>query len=205
MTIYDKKPSFVYGFHGLDEGIAHDILLQKKDFESSQNDYDWLGKGVYFWENNIERARQYAVETSQRKDSTVKSPFVLGAVLDLGNCLDLLDQKYLDFLKSAYELMVEDFADQSIPIPENTGFGTDDFDFKKRQLDCAVIRYAHSISKEKGIEFDTVRSVFWEGEALYDNAGFRRYNHVQIAVLNADCIKGVFLPKSTSIQSSPVS
>ena len=81
MTIYDGKPSFVYGFHGLDEDIAHEILLQKQNFKSSQNDYDWLGQGVYFWENNIERARQYATETSQRNGSTVKSPFVLGAVL----------------------------------------------------------------------------------------------------------------------------
>ncbi len=199
MTIYDGKPSFVYGFHGLDEDIAHEILLQKQNFKSSQNDYDWLGQGVYFWENNIERARQYATETSQRNGSTVKSPFVLGAVLDLGNCLDLLDQKHLDFLKSVYELMIEDFNEQSIPIPENTGFGTQDFDFKNRKLDCAVIRYAHAISKENGTEFDTVRSVFWEGETLYENAGFRRNNHIQIAVLNDDCIKGVFLPKSTSI------
>ena len=95
--------------------------------------------------------------------------------------------------------MIEDFNEQSIPIPENTGFGTQDFDFKNRKLDCAVIRYAHAISKENGTEFDTVRSVFWEGETLYENAGFRRNNHIQIAVLNDDCIKGVFLPKSTSI------
>ena len=35
-----------------------------------------------------------------RKDSKIKTPFVLGAIIDLGNCLDLLDQKNLDLLKS---------------------------------------------------------------------------------------------------------
>lgn len=27
---------------------------------SSDNDYDWLGPGIYFWENNPKRAIDYA-------------------------------------------------------------------------------------------------------------------------------------------------
>ena len=86
--MYTTKPTFVYGFHGLDEVIAKKILNQEEDFKLSNNNYD--------------RAKQYAVKASKRNNSTIKNPFVLGAVLDLGNCFDLLDQKYLDFLSLAY-------------------------------------------------------------------------------------------------------
>jgi len=30
------------------------------DFKPSENDYDWLGHGMYFWENSQHRAKQFA-------------------------------------------------------------------------------------------------------------------------------------------------
>ena len=66
---------------------------------------------------------------------------------------------------------------------------------KKRGLDCAVIRYAHRLAETAGEEFDSVCAAFWEGEELYPGAGFRKGNHIQIAILNHNCIKGVFLPR----------
>jgi hypothetical protein len=193
--MYSSKPSYVFGFHGLDEDVAMNILTQKDEFKQSTNDYDWLGNGIYFWENNYERAIQYAKEDSTRKDSKIKKPFVLGAIIDLGNCLDLLDQKYLDFLKLAYEKLESDLKEVGQTLPKNSPFGSSDFDFKKRELDCAVIRYAHQLAKDEGFPFDSVRAAFLEGERLYDNAGFKQQNHIQIAILNPDCIKGIFLPR----------
>lgn len=72
--MYSTKPSLVYGFHGLDEAVALKILNQEDDFRHSTNDYDWLGTGVYFWENNLERARQYAVLDSKRANTGSQSP-----------------------------------------------------------------------------------------------------------------------------------
>lgn len=193
--MYSSKPAFVYGFHGLDKSVAFDILNQKTDFKPSNNNYDWLGEGVYFWENNYARAKEYAEVAAQRTGSTIKDPFVLGSIIDLGNCLDLLDQKYLDFLKIAYESLKAYLASQNRELPTNSAFGPNDFDFKKRELDCAVIRYAHQLAEESGEKFDSVRAAFWEGEELYPSAGFRKGNHIQIAILNQNCIKGVFLPR----------
>lgn len=193
--MYNIQPAFVLGFHGLDQDIAFQILNQKTTFDPSNNDYDWLGEGVYFWENNLERAKQYAVEDSQRRSTKIKTPFVLGAVIDLGNCLDLLNQDGLDFLAFAYQEFALSLSEQNMEMPANQSFTRADFDFKKRQLDCAVIRYAHSLAEKNGKRFDTVRAVFWEGESLYEGAGFKRYNHIQIAVLNPNCIKGIFLPR----------
>lgn len=130
--MYSTKPSYVFGFHGLDKTIALDILTQKKEFKHSNNNHDWLGNGIYFWENNLERAKQYALEDMKRKNSKIKEPFVLGTILDLGNCLDLLDQRYLDLLKVAYEELEKDLKQQKLPLPQNTGFSDNDFDLKKR-------------------------------------------------------------------------
>ena len=94
------------GFHGLDEDIGKKVLNGELTLRHSENSYDWLGHGVYFWESSPERAYQFAEQSSQRQQSTVKKPFVIGAVIDLGVCLDLLDKKWLDFLQEAYKQMV---------------------------------------------------------------------------------------------------
>ena len=193
--MYTRKPSFIYGFHGLDEDIAIKILNKEMDFKSSNNNYDWLGNGIYFWENNFQRAEEYAIEDSKRASSKIKKPFTLGAVIDLGNCFDLLEHQNLEFLKYAYNEFEKSLLEENKTLPKNKAFSFNDFDFKNRELDCAVIRYAHKIAKENGMEFDSVRAGFWEGEPLYSGAGFKEKNHIQLAILNTNCIKGVFLPR----------
>lgn len=44
----------VVGYHGCTEAFAKELLLGKKpigDWQPSQNEWDWLGHGVYFWEH----------------------------------------------------------------------------------------------------------------------------------------------------------
>lgn len=193
--MYSSKPSIVYGFHGIDKSSAFKILTQEDSFRHSNNKYDWLGNGVYFWENNLERAKQYAIQDSKRPTSSVKEPFVLGAVLELGNCLDLLDQKYNDFLKVAYQQLKQDLDAEGIELPMNKHFNSKDFDFKARELDCAVIRYACALAEDAGEPFDSIRAAFIEGDVLYEGAKFYSENHIQLAIINPDCIKGIFLPR----------
>jgi len=133
--MYSSKPTIVYGFHGLDKSVAYKILTQQDEFKPSNNDYDWLGDGIYFWENNYHRAKEYAITASKRKNSTIKEPFVLGAIIELGNSLDLLDQKYINLLEIAYKSLKKDLESKNIPMPTNSQFGPNDFDFKKRELD----------------------------------------------------------------------
>jgi hypothetical protein len=125
--MYLTKPSFVYGFHGIDRDAAIRILNQEDDFRHSNNSYDWLGNGIYFWENNYQRAIQYALEDSERANSSIKTPFVLGAVLDLGNCLDLLDQKHIDYLSIVFDVLEQYLERENKPFPENSAFGKSDF------------------------------------------------------------------------------
>lgn len=53
----------------------------------------------------------------------------------------------------------------------------------------------HKLANKEGVKFDSVRAAFWEGESLYEGAGFRKQNHIQIAIINPNCIKGIFLPR----------
>lgn len=198
--MYSSKPAYVFGFHGLDENVGKAVLNHETELRHSTNNYDWLGHGVYFWENNLERALQYALEDSRREKSKIKKPFVIGAIIDLGNCFDLLEQGNLDLLAEAYELMSKELKKKRKVLPCNTAFHPNDFDFKKRELDCAAIRYAIDLVKKYGKKygykpFDSVRAAFWEGDELYPNAGFKTHNHIQLCIINPDCIKGVFLPR----------
>lgn len=100
-TLYSRRSNLVIGFHGCDKSVVDKVLSSQENLIASTNDYDWLGHGVYFWENNETRAFQYAQEMMKRKGSSVKDPAIIGAVIDLGYCMDLMDSMYLQELKEA--------------------------------------------------------------------------------------------------------
>lgn len=93
---------FVLGYHGCDRGVG-ERLLEGTPFRPSDNEYDWLGPGVYFWEANPDRGLDFARETARRRPGSIKSPFVIGAVLDLGLCLDLTTASGIEWVRIAYE------------------------------------------------------------------------------------------------------
>ena len=53
-SLYSRRSNLVIGFHGCDKTIVDAVVAGKTDLLSSTNDYDWLGNGIYFWENNEE-------------------------------------------------------------------------------------------------------------------------------------------------------
>ena len=85
---------------------------------------------------------------------------------------------------------------KELEIPNNKPIGNEG-DLLLRHLDCAVIETIHKFNKddEQRQEFDSVRGVFFEGAALYPDAGFKEKNHIQIAIRNPNCIKGYFMPR----------
>jgi len=187
-------PGFILGFHGCDQEVADRVLAGEKSLLPSQNDYDWLGDGIYFWEHNAQRAYEFAQAMSQRPHPSgqgIHNPAVLGAVIDLGHCLNLLDTRYLSQVSTAYNHLKTTSEVSGIALPQNTR-GPDRVN---RELDCAVIRTVHSLAQEKGLaSFDSVRSMFDEGDTLYPDAGFSAKQHIQIAVRNMRCIHGYFRP-----------
>lgn len=198
--MYSRKRGLIIGFHGCDQKVRDDIVTQKlKNLKPSENSYDWLGDGAYFRENNYDRALKYAEvlkNNPYRSTSKINTPAVLGAVIDLGYCMDLLDTSYLELLKYGYKLLTETHKEHDLEIPKNKPIGKDG-DLLLRYLDCAVIETVHQFyaENEDRQEFDSVRGVFFEGNDLYENAGFKDKNHIQIAIRNPNCIKGFFIPR----------
>ena len=189
--MHNLSTSFVLGYHGCDRETG-ERLLNNDPFQPSGNDYDWLGSGIYFWEANPDRALEWAIQRPARKQDHEKSkiaPFVVGAVIDLGFCLDLISSNGSHAVEEAYGSLTSVFAASGAQVPKNTGGE----DLLNRKLDCAVINFLH-VARQKANEppFDTVKGVFTEGAHLYPNSGFRKKTHIQICVRNPGNIHGVF-------------
>jgi hypothetical protein len=105
--------SFVLGYHGCDKAIGLKAVAGELDLIQSERDYDWLGPGIYFWEGDPLRALEWA----QLKK--FDEPFVLGAVIDLRNCLDLMVRENLDLLAWAYDSYVAQQVKSGLEILEN--------------------------------------------------------------------------------------
>lgn len=194
-----QATSFVLGYHGCDRRTAETLLSGKEPIKKSNRDFDWLGPGAYFWEGDPHRAKEWADAQVERK--RYKTAAVIGAVIDLGNCLDLSIRKNVGIFKGAYSDFLAHQTKAGLPVPEN-GNAPDDphEDRLLRRLDCAVFHHLHGgieeeISRGTPIEsFDTVRGMFTEGGRLYNGCGFFERTHVQIAVCNLESIIGLFRP-----------
>lgn len=184
--------AIVLGYHGCSFQTAQD-LLGGSPFVASNKPYDWLGAGSYFWEADVLRAYEWALE--RRSDA----PCVVGAVVELGNCLDLTTQIGVRAVKLAYVSYVDLQRRTNNPIPVNRSTKINPNDISLRLLDRAVIDHLHTLYKLASAidsgrtrEFETVRAMFPEGNPLYENAGFLEKTHVQIAVRKPEQVLGVF-------------
>lgn len=187
--------NLVLAFHGCDKSTYDSILANNENLHNSTNSYDWLGNGMYFWEQNLERAWRWAQESAENAHSRVKDPAVVGAVIDMGYCLNLLDSRSIELLQKQYEVfrLKMELSNQPIPRNKNT---RNNKDMLLRYLDCAVIEDLHTERESQQLRpFDTVRGLFQEGEPIYETSGFLEKTHIQICVRNPNCIKGFFAPR----------
>jgi len=178
----------VLGFHSCDKEIGEKVLNGHEHLRFSTNQYDWLGNGIYFWEQNPARALHYAEEVqkgNQKTKGKISTPFVIGAIIDLGNCLSLTEPNSFEYLKEAYESLQELYITSGWDLPSNEG--------AKRDLDCIVIEHLHNLWDRK-YSFDSVRGAFPEGEPVYEGSMIQDRNHIQICLRNTDKILGYFLP-----------
>lgn len=93
--------SFVLGYHGCEKAVGLRAIGGETELLESKGKSDWLGPGIYFWENDQRRAQEWAEEKSLRGD--IKDSFVIGAAIDLNNCLDLLVREDMELVRTAYK------------------------------------------------------------------------------------------------------
>ncbi|OWT57552.1 hypothetical protein [Candidimonas nitroreducens] len=193
--------SLVLGFHGCDESIGRQLIAgEVTHLKPSKNPYDWLGDGIYFFENDPERALHFAVTAAEHPErqltkGRIEAPFVIGAVIDLRNCLDLSHQQGIREAADALEALKISRGDK--PLPVNKRANDEDDDIIVRNLDRAIVNYLHVLRKGAALSpYDSVRCPFSQGKPLADTSFFHEYSHVQIAVRNTNCILGYFLPQN---------
>lgn len=193
--------AFVLGFHGCDESVGERVLAGKDQLRPSENAYDWLGHGIYFWENSPGRAIEWAKFVRDNPSlfkTKIQTPFVVGAVVEFRACLDLTEAESLEIVRAGYEDMKGVFdavGSDVLEMPRNEAGGRGDEDLVKRKLDCAVINWVHAMRAERGLSaFDCVRGAFQEGSALYEGAGIRAKTHIQLCVRSRASIRGYFRP-----------
>ena len=204
--MYDIKPNMIIGFHGCEASVRDALLNNPNEIKISRKPFDWLGHGMYFWENNYERALQWAQDKKSR--GAIKEPAVIGAVLYLGICCDFLDKKYIQLLAQSFVGMKERYSKSGKLLPSNKDMPNDLHKDKiMRHLDCAAIEFLHNRiftevqhdMQTKGYSdhkiFDTTRGVFTEGGPAFQGAGLFAKSHIQICVRNPNCIQGFFMPR----------
>lgn len=192
-ALFKRAPGLVLGFHGCDRDTAESVLSGRQaHLNPSTNDYDWLGGGIYFWEADPWRALEFAHEAKAKQHLTkgkIKSPYAVGAVIDLGVCCNLLESAALDELRSAYRYLetVHEVLGTSMPANRGQQRGM-------RFLDKAVVETMHRLRERRRrlAQYQSVRAAFLEGDGLYANSGFNSRNHIQIAVRDKACVLGYF-------------
>ncbi|HUO08184.1 MAG TPA: hypothetical protein VM008_07795 [Phycisphaerae bacterium] len=124
VTFHDYHRT-VIAYHGTSTETA-ERLVAGEAFDPSKNDDDWFGSGIYFWEYAPKQAWWWAEKFKKKK-----SPAVVGAIIRLGNCLDLLDPENVRVLQAFQREMVAEWKNLGVAIPNNGN--------QHKKLDCAVL------------------------------------------------------------------
>src|SRR6185437_68387 len=83
-------------------------------FEPSRSEWDWLGDGIYFFQDSSFHAWDHA-RFKARSDNS--EPVVLRAQVELTDCLDLFNPKFYRALKDVYALCDQMCAQFGVPLP----------------------------------------------------------------------------------------
>jgi hypothetical protein len=159
----------VIGYHGTTAETA-ERLVDGAPFKPSDNDDDWFGNGIYFWEYAPKQAWWWAADFKR-----YPQPAVVGAVIRLGHCFDLLDPANVSTLKEFHNRAVANWQASGVEIPKNGN--------QHKKLDCAIFNLLYDVQREPQIE--TARAVYvptgsvkrvWTRSWIYEQA------HIQVCV-----------------------
>jgi hypothetical protein len=179
---------WVYGYHGTSMDRAS--LIIKSGFKPSNNEYDWLGGGIYFWQDAPKRAWQWAQSTYPENPVVVKSRLRLDR-----SCLDLLDVGYSPLLKTMYNEFIRSYERRNLTIPKQNPEKS-----KAHRLDCLFFNYVVSkVNSSLPGSIGSIRSAFVEGDRIFPTSAIYDLTHVQIAILDANLVEESCLLKTDDI------
>jgi len=165
----------VVGHHVCEREKA-DRLLSGELVEAT-GEFEWLGRGLYFWIDNPTRTRAW------RDTRGCVNPVVLRGVIDIGFCLNLANGEGALELEEAYESYIERqaIAGRSLPTNKRLKYGVP----LLRYLDCAVVETLHALRRGKGLRpYDSIICAFEEGRFVFNDGCLRDQTHLQLALRN---------------------
>lgn len=177
---YDRT---VVAFHGTQRSTA-ERLIAGTPFGPSENDDDWLGHGIYFWEYAPQQAWWWAERRYGAADAAV-----VGALVRLGRCIDLLDPSNATLLTIAHRELEGALTAAGQTLKNNMN--------KHKYRDCAVFNYLFAKLGMQSIQVESTRAVFVPLEAgglprLWERSGIFRGAHIQLSVREANNILAVW-------------
>jgi hypothetical protein len=176
-------PNVVRGFHGTNIAAAKSIL--STGFLVSSNSYDWLGRGVYFWQESSSRAKAWAQQKWADQWAVVE------VEIDIADCMDLLEGDWFSLINSAYDEVVGSFRSAGRDLPRQSGL--------VHGLDREVIEFVVAGAEHNGTEIGSVRAAFQEGVPAFPGSALFTKAHVQIAVRNPARIEIVSVTSETGV------
>ena len=170
------------GYHGCDRGVAERILAGEDELNESSANHDWLGPGVYFWVDSPALAFGWACHVNATRPKTIRAPYVIGAYINPGLCLNLTDLAITRELQRTYkewETIVK-IAGKQLPSNE---MDPDSGEFVNRQRDCAFLQFIHATRATAGLPaYDSVLGVFESNPPVFPGSAMKLRTHIQIAV-----------------------
>ena len=168
-----ELPTEVIGFHGTRRDVVSRLLAHA--IQVSDQHFEWLGTGFYFWQDSPWRAHRWAVE--RFGDDAA----VIVARVSLDGCLDLFNPQWHHSLAEADDEYVSDCVLNGRAPAENRPSGN-------RARDCAVINWYCDRAADESLHIRSVRAIFEEGEPIFEASAIRALSHVQIAVRDPSTI-----------------
>lgn len=185
----------VVAYHGCDRTTEEALVSGTlKHLDPSDNPYDWLGPGVYFFQDDWRRALMFAQASAEHPHKRFTSrpitdPAVVGAVMKLSLVLDVSTQDGIDAFRASYQSL----KTSGIRLQRNRQSDPKDTDIIVRALDRQVFKNLHQMYVDQKLPpLDAVRGAFPQGEAVAPTSAIFVNSHVQIALRNPDCILGYF-------------
>lgn len=212
MARFEDYHRTVVGYHGTTLGVALKLVNRISEFTASKRDYDWLGRGVYFWEHAPEQALTFARirqnQLQKKKEKTPKEELrasdqlaVVACTIRLGFCLDLAEPenvKYIADIFESYKTAVELAGDA---LPKNNR--------KYRKLDNAVFEYAYKLIEdtEPNVKVDSARGIYVPKDGakrIWDGCWLSHDTHIQLCVRNQANLLGTWLHYPTKLEVNDV-
>jgi hypothetical protein len=178
---YSDYHRTVIGYHGTDRASA-DRLVCGEPFKVSDEDNEWFGQGIYFWEHAYQQAWWWA-----REHKRFANPAVIGAVIRLGACFDLVDPGNITRLKAFHDALAAEIRNGGDVPPVNVR--------NHRLLDCAVFNYIYEQSELAKKPLDTARGIYIptsEKKRVYQGSWISVETHIQLCVRNPRSILAVW-------------